>query len=221
MKISNETIEILKNFSSINMSVLLKQGNNIRTVSPQKTILAQATVAETFPKECAIYDLNQFLNISAMFEDSEFDFNETSVEIKNGKASATYFYASASTITTPPEKDIVLPSVDVTFTIEKNAIAYALKAAGVMSSPEVSLLGKNGIVSITAIDSRQDGGNSFNHPVGTSAINYNMIFKVENLKLLPRDYDVTISGKGIANFKSKQQDVEYWIATEQGSKVGK
>ncbi len=221
MKLSNETLEVLKNFASINMSVLLKPGNKVRTVSPQKTILAQATITETFPKECAIYDLNQFINTSAMFEDPEFDFNETSVKIKNGKAFATYGYASIETITTPPEKDITLPSIDVTFTIEKNAMAYALKAAGVMTLPEIALLGKDGIVSITAIDSRTDGGNVFNHPVGTSTMNYNMVFKVENLKLLPRDYDVTISAKGIANFKSKIGDVEYWIATEQGSKIDK
>ena len=221
MKLSNETVEVLKNFATINMSVLFKPGNKIRTVSAQKTILAQATVAETFPKECAIYDLNQLINTLAMFEDPEFDFNENSVKIKNGKAHATYTYASASTITTPPEKDITLPSADVKFTIEKNAMAYAIKAAGIMTLPEIALLGKDGIVSITAIDSRTDGGNSFNHPVGASTMNYNMIFKVENLKLLPRDYDVTISVKGIAHFKSKTGDVEYWIATEQGSKVDK
>lgn len=221
MKISNETVEVLKNFADINMSVLFKPGNKVRTVSPQKTILAQATVTETFPKECAIYDLNQFLNISAQFEDPQFDFNETFVKIKNERAFATYGYASVETITTPPEKPIILPSIDVAFTIEKNAMSYALKVASVMALPEIALLGKDGTVSITAIDSRTDGGNIFNHPVGTSKINYNMIFKVENLKLLSRDYDVTISTKGIANFKSKKGDVEYWIAMEQGSKVDK
>ena len=219
MKLSKQTIEILKNFSSINMSVLLKPGNKIRTVSAQKTILAQATVAETFPKECAIYNLPELLSMTSMFEDPELDFQENLLKIKNKKASATYAYASAATITTPPEKDIVLPSVDVTFTIEKDVMAYALKAAGVMSLPEIALLGQEGVVSMTAIDSRTSNGNTFDYPVGTCSMNYNMIFKVENLKLLPRDYDVTISAKGIANFKSKTGDVEYWIATEQGSRV--
>ena len=116
MKLSKQTIEILKNFSSINMSVVLKPGSKIRTVSPQKTILAQAIVSETFPKECAIYDLNIFINTAAMFEDPDFNFNENSVEIKNGPAFGRVPYASISTIATPPEKDIVLPSVDVTFT---------------------------------------------------------------------------------------------------------
>jgi hypothetical protein len=217
MKLSKQTIEILKNFSSINMSVVLKPGSKIRTVSPQKTILAQAIVSETFPKECAIYDLNIFINTSAMFEDPDFNFNENSVEIKNGPAFARVPYASISTIATPPEKDIILPSVDVTFTIMKEVMAQAIKAAGVMLLPEVALLGKDGSASLTAIDSRQDGGAFFNYLVGTSTTNYNMIFKVENLKLLPRDYDVTVSAKGIANFKSKTGDIEYWIATEQGS----
>ena len=217
MKLSKQTIEILKNFSSINMSVVLKPGSKIRTVSPQKTILAQAIVSETFPKECAIYDLNMFINTAAMFEDPEFSFGETAVEIKNGPAFGRVPYASISTIATPPEKDIVLPSVDVSFTIMKEVMAQAIKAAGVMMLPEVALLGKDGSASLTAIDSRHDAGAFFNYLVGTSTTNYNMIFKVENLKLLPRDYDVTVSAKGIANFKSKTGDIEYWIATEQGS----
>jgi hypothetical protein len=219
MKLSSKTIEILKNFSSINMSVVLKPGSKIRTVSPQKTILAQAIVSETFPKECAIYDLNVFINTAAMFEDPDFNFNENSVEIKNGKAFGRIPYASISTIATPPEKEIVLPSVDVTFTIMKEVMAQAIKAAGVMMLPEVALLGKDGDASLTAIDSRHDTGAFFNYLVGTSTTNYNMIFKVENLKLLARDYDVTVSSKGIANFKSKTGDIEYWIATEQGSTV--
>jgi hypothetical protein len=219
MKLSNETIEVLKNFASINMSLLVKPGSKLRTVSPQKTILAQANVKELFTKECAIYDVTQFLNTASMFQDAEFEFGDKSVVIKNGKASANYVYASPSTITTPPEKDIVLPSSDIAFSVEKNAMISALKAAGVMQLPEVALVGKDGTVSLTVTDSKVADGNSFKFPVGQSTVNYTMIFKVENLKLLQRDYDVIISTKGIAHFKSKTGDVEYWIATEAGSKM--
>lgn len=221
MKLSTETLEILKSFAAINQSMLFKPGKKLKTVSSQKTILAQATVQETFTKECAIYDLNEFLGMIGSFEDPEIEFEDNYVKIKNGKANATFVYAAPATITTPPEKDIVIPNVDVAFTVEKDAMSSALKAAGMMNLPEVALEGKDGVVSLNAIDSRTVGGNHFSYPVGKASTNYRMIFKVENLKMLPRDYDLSVSVKGISHFKSKTGDVEYWIPAERSSTIDK
>jgi len=221
MKISNETVEILKNFASINMSLMIKPGSKLRTVSPQKTVLAQAVVKETFDKECALYDLNQFLSTSGMFEDPDFEFGERSVKIKNGKAYSNFAYAGVATITTPSEKEIKLPTVDVSFTIEKQVMSIALKAAGLMGLPEIALLFKDGTISVTAVDSRNAEGNSFSYPVGQTDSECSIVFKLDNLKILPRDYEVSVSSKGIAHFKSKQGDIEYWIPTEAGSKFVK
>lgn len=221
MKISSETMEILKNFSAINMSILIKPGSKIRTISPQKTVLAQANVKETFNKECAIYDLNQFLSTSSMFQDPEFDFGDKSVRIKNGRAYANFSYAGISTITTPPEKEITLPSVDASFTIEKDVMETAMKAAGIMGLPEIALLCKDREVFLTAVDVKNVDGNSFSYTVGDTENECMIVFKLENLKILKRDYEVSISSKGISHFRSKNGDIEYWIPTEMGSRFTK
>lgn len=220
MNLSQQTMEILSNFSEINSSILLKKGNVQRTVSPMKSILAQAKISEDLPSEAPIFDLKQLIQAVNMFEDADVSFNDNNLRVKNGKAYASIFYASRETIVTPPDKDIKLPSSEVSFVLDQAAFSSALRAASVFNLPEIVLLGEKGTAYLTAVDSKNSASNFFRYPVGESDVNYNMIFKVENLKLLPRDYDVRISSKGISHFASKTGDVEYWIAVETGSKYG-
>jgi hypothetical protein len=220
MKLSKETNEILSNFAEINQSLLFKEGNVLRTVSPAKSILAQAKIAESIPVEAPIYDVKQFLQTVNMFEDADINFGKTSVDVKNGKAAASYTYASKESIVAPPEKEIKLPSTEISFTLEKAAFAAAQRAAAVLGLPEIVLVGRKGKAYLTASDSKNTSSHKFEYPVGTAEENYNMIFKVENLKLLPRDYNVRVSAKGISHFESTSGDVQYWIAVESGSKYG-
>ena len=220
MKLSKETTEILKNFAAINPSLIFQAGTVQKTVSPQKTVLAKANVSEKFDKDFAIYDLTQFISTVSMFEDPELKLGDDSVVITNGKAKTTLRYAKADLIQSPPSKEINLPSTEISFTLEAAALQSALRAAGVLALPELALVGKNGKAYLSAIDSRNQGSNSFEYEVGDAKANYMMIFKIENLKLLNRDYEVRVSSKGISHFASKTGDVEYWIATEQGSKYG-
>ena len=221
MKLSKETNEVLKNFAAINMSLLFKEGNVLRTVSPQKSVLAQAKITETFPRDFAIFDMNQFLSTVSAFEDPELKFNEKNLTISNGSGGTAYLtYAAPENIVSPPDKVIKLPSVDVSFTIEEKAMANALKMAGILALPEVALVGRDGTTYLSAIDSRNKGTNKFELPVGTASDIFTMSFKVENLKMLSRDYDVEISSKGISHWTSKKGDVDYFIATETSSKFG-
>jgi hypothetical protein len=221
MKLSKETTEILKNFAAINPSLLFQAGTVQRTVSPQKTVLAKAIIGESFDKEFAIVDLSQFISTVSMFEDPDVNLGSDSVTISNGKAKSVLRYGSASLIQTPPNKEINLPSEEISFTLEAAALQSALRAAGVLGLPELALVGKSGKALLVALDSRNDGSNTFEYEVGEAKVNYRMVFKIENLKILNRDYEVRVSAKGISHFKSKTGDVEYWIATEQGaSKYG-
>ena len=217
MKLSKETTEILKNFAAINPSLVFQIGKVQRTVSPQKTVLAKANVTESFDKEFAIVDLSQFISTVSMFEDPDLRFGDDSVTITNGKARSTFRYGSANLIQSPPNKEINLPSEEISFTLEATALQFALRAAGVQGLPEIALVGKGGKAYLTALDSRNDGSNTFEYEVGDAKANYRMVFKIENLKILNRDYEVRVSAKGISHFKSSKADVEYWIATEQGS----
>jgi hypothetical protein len=220
MKISKETIEILKNFATINPSMIFQPGTVQKTVSPQKTVLAKANIGESFGQEFAIYDLNQFIGSMTMFEDPELELGSESLTITSGDYRLDYRYAKTDLIQAPPAKDISLPSSDMSFTIEAIAMKFALRAAGVLGIPEMALVGRGGTAYLSAIDSRNQASHTFVHPVGSADVTYMMVFKLENLKLLDRDYEVVVSSKGISHFKSTTGDVEYWIATEQNSTFG-
>lgn len=215
MKISDNTFEVLKNFSSINQSLAFKKGNVIRTVSEGKTILAEAKITEAFPVDFAIYELNQFLGLSSLFENANFIFGEKQVTLEEGSAKANYTYANPSMITTPPEKNIELPSVEVQFKISKDDFRQILNGANQLGLVEVAVRGADGIVSLVATDTKNPTSNEFSRTVAEHGENFQFIFKTENLKFLMNDYDVEISSQGIAHFKS--ENVEYWVATEAGS----
>ena len=215
MKISDTTMDVLKNFSTINQSLAFKSGNVVRTVSPQKNILAQATVTESFPVDFAIYELNQFLGLSTLFEDPDFDFGESQVTLKEGKSKANYTYADPSMITTPPEKNIELPSEEVTFRISKEDLKKVLNGAHSLQLPEVVVRGKGGVISFVATDTKNPNSNEFSAEVGSTDAEFQFVFKTENLKFLPEEYGATISAKGIAHFEGST--VQYWVATESNS----
>lgn len=216
MKISDNTFDVLKNFSTINQSLAFKAGNVVRTVSPQKNILAQATVSESFPVDFAIYELNQFLGLSTLFEDPDFDFGSAQVTLKEGTSTANYTYADPSMITTPPDKNIQLPSEEVKFALSKGDLKKVLNGAHQLGLPEVVVRGKDGIISFVATDTKNPNSNEFSAVVGSTESEFQFVFKTENLKFLPEDYSVTISAKGISHFASTT--VQYWVATEANSK---
>lgn len=215
MKISESTLDVLKNFSTINQSLAFKRGSVIRTVSEGKTILAQARVSESFPVDFAIYELNQFLGLASLFEEADFDFGERQVTLKEGTAKATYTYADPSMITTPPEKNIELPSVEVQFKMNKSDYRAVLNGANQLGLPEVVVTSRDGKIMLVATDTKNPTSNEFSREVGEHGASFKFIFKTENMKFIPNDYQVEISSKGIAHFKS--DSVEYWVATEAGS----
>ena len=221
MKISSETTEVLKNFASINMSLLFNEGTKLRTVSPQKSVLAEANISESFPRKFAIFDLNQFLSTFQVFEDPDVDFDEKQLTVTNGSGGKAYIsYASPDNIIVPPEKELTIPSADVTIMIKERAMKNALHMAGILDLPEVALVGKGSVVYLSAIDSRNRGSNKFETAVGETEDEFTLIFKVDNLKLLPRDYNVEVSSKGISRWDSSTGDVRYFVATETSSTFG-
>lgn len=216
MKISNETFDVLKNFSTINSSISVKAGNVLRTVTEQKNILAQAVVNESFPKNFAIYDLNQFLGLASLFEDGEFDFADSSVTVSEGKNASRYTYTDPSMVTSPPEKNIELPSQEVMFKMPADVMKRIVNAANQLQVPEIVVRGKDGKVEVVATDTKNPTSNEFAHDLGVSTdAEYQFVFKVENFKFVADDYDVTLSAKGISHFKGNK--VQYWVATESGS----
>lgn len=213
MKLDTKTINVLKNFSNVNPSMLFKEGNVVSTISPNKTIMARATVPASFSNKFAIYNLGRFLSTLSLFEDPDLSFTDRYVKISDSTGrSVNYTFADETTIKTPPDKEIKLPSVDVTFQLTNANLTDILKALGVLSLPEFAVVGDGSNVSLQAIDSKNPSGDVYSIDVGTTDKNFRAIFKVENIKVIPGDYTVNLSSKGISHFESPE--AEYWIAIE-------
>ena len=215
MKLSNDTREVLKNYSTINANLLVTSGNQIATMSQMKNIVSKATLPDTFESEFAIYDLNEFLSAMSLFDDPELDFGDSSVKISQGGQSLNYFYSDPTVVTTP-KSDITMPDPDAIFTLKQSVFNQVLKASSVLGVPDMVLdVNENGQMNLRVSDRKNDTSNSFSVEVGEGGTpNQKFFFKVENLKLLSGDYEVKVSSKGISNFKNVNKDVEYFIALE-------
>ena len=218
MKLSDKTISLLKNFSSINQSILFKEGNKLRTISVMKNILAEATVSEDFTKDFGVYDLNQFLNGLSLYQNPELDFkNDGYVVMKEGKSRSKYFFADPNVIVSPPDKDISLPSEDVCFELSTDQLDKLLKASSIYQSPDLSAIGENGVIKLVVRDKKNDTSNVYSVIVGETDKEFCFNFKVENIKILPGTYEVVVSQKLLSRFTAKNSDLTYYIAMEPDS----
>ena len=215
MKLSKETVNLLKNFAGINSNLLLKSGNKLATISGQKNVMADATVTETFP-DFAIYDLNEFLGAMSLFEDPELDFQDKYVSIKQGSMNIKFFAADASNLTAP-QKAITFPEAEINFRMTSSMLDMIKKTSSVLRAADVSIVGDGSKVVAVVGDKKNASGNSFSEPVGDTDKNFKVNLKVENLKMLPGDYDVSISSKKISRFKSPNTDLVYYVAVEADS----
>ena len=221
MKLSNETIGVLKNFGSVNQNLVIKEGNTLTTMSAMKNIVSKSEVEETFPVEFAIYDLNEFLSAMSLFTNPDLDFNDNFVvitEAGSNSKSLKYWYSEPSVVTTP-SKEITMPSVDVEFPMNSGILSEVQKAAAVIGAPDMVLEDDE----LRVTDKKNDTANSYSTSLDTKSdddATYKFWFKVENLKLLPGDYDVQVSEKRISHFQNKKTPIEYWIALEPESSYG-
>ena len=221
MKLSDNTLTILKNFAGINNSILVKEGTSLRTISVAKNILAEADIKEEFPRDFGIYDLNQFLNGLGLHQDPDLNFGEESyLTIREGKRKVKYFYADPNVIISPPDKNIELPSEDVHFQLESTSLEKLLKAAAVYQLPDLCVVGEDGIVKIVVRDKKNDTSNSYSVDVGETDKTFTFNFKVENIKIIPGAYDVVVSQKLLSRFTNSKFDLTYYIALEPDSTFG-
>lgn len=218
MKLSDNSLTILKNFAGINNSILVKQGTRLRTISVAKNILAEADITEEFPRDFAVYDLNQFLNGLSLHQDPDLDFTEDSyITIREGKRRVKYFYADPNVIISPPDKEIQLPSKDVCFQLESASLEKLVKAASVYQLPDLSVVGEAGVIRLVVRDKKNDTSNEYSIVVGETDKDFTFNFKVENIKIIPGAYDVVVSEKLLSQFSNTKYNLKYYIALEPDS----
>jgi hypothetical protein len=217
MKLSSETLSILKNFSAINKSIHVKPGNTLRTIKVSNNVLADVQIKEKFESEFALYDLNQFLSSFNLLDDPDLDFsNESYVLLKEGKKTIKYFYTDPTIITTS-DKKLALPSQDISFTLDQAHLDKIIKAKQIYQLDDLSVVGDGKEIKLLVRDKKNDTSNEYSILVGETTEKFCMNFKIENLQLYPGSYDVIISKKNISKFTHKKMTLTYWVAMEPDS----
>jgi len=217
---SKQTLDLLKNFASINSNILVKPGDTIKTISPVKNIMAVATVPETFDTEFGIWDLNKFLGTVSLFDSPSFEFGERSVTISGSGGSSVNYYYSEPRLLTVPTKDIVMPDPVVSFNLTQDALNEINRASSVMQLPDLVVRSEGTTIVMVALDRQDDTTNSYSVELGEMSVesDFEFVFRVENLKLLPGDYRVDVTDKVVSQFTHTQLDLKYWIALESDSR---
>ena len=224
MELSDRSLQVLKNFSGINPNIIIRSGNTIRTMAEARNILAMATVDESFPKDFGIYDLNEFIGVLGLVDRPRLKFEDEYVLVgdSTGRSKVRYFFSSEETLTAP-SKDVTMPEPEVTFVLTNDTLNKLKRAASTLGHDQVSITGKDGVLSLSVVDSENSTSNTYSIDIDgefTSDAQFNVIMNISNLKILPGDYEVQLSSKSISQFKNKEVNVTYWIAIHQSSTFG-
>jgi hypothetical protein len=224
MELSENTLNVLKNYSGINPNMMIRSGNILKTISEARTVLSTAVVDANFPKDFGIYDLNEFMGVLSLVDTPRLKFEDEYVVVNDstGRSKVKYFYSSEDTLTTP-QKDITMPETNVKFVLTNDTLNRLKKAASTLGHSEISISGKDGVLSLSVVDSQNMTSNAFSIDIDGEFDNdatFNFILSTNNLKILPGDYTVEISKKLISQFSHTSLDVKYWIALEKTSTFG-
>ena len=221
--LSEDTINVLKNFATINPNLVFTPGQKVKTISEAKTIMAQADIVEDMPKEFGVYDLNEFLSVYNLVEQPSLEFEDKSVLINGANNQVVRYFFSEIEILTTPQKDIQMPDAELGFTLTDEILNQIRKAAAVLGHTELSLKGDNGVITASVVDTKDNTSNSFSYELdrdNACVESFNFIVSIPNLKLLPGDYFVSISSKLISNWTNNNYPIEYFIALEKNSSFG-
>lgn len=221
MKLSKDTLTVLKNFASINDGIVFRSGNVIRTCDASKQILAESTISETIPSDFAIFDLNRFLSVLSIHDENteiELGDNNKSAYLVSSRKKTDYRLCDLTMVKNAPEKSITMPSIDVSFVLSEDDLTETLRSAAVLGAPHIAVKSDGQKIYMAQLDNKNTSTHSSQLEVAAgNGKKYTMLFKTENLRMIPGQYEVSISFKGIANFKHKQKQIQYWVATEIGS----
>jgi hypothetical protein len=223
MELSENTLQVLKNFSTINQNLMIRAGNTIKTISEARNVLATAVVDSEFPEDIGIYDLNEFLGVLSLVDTPSLKFGDGYVIVNDstGRSNVKYFFSPEETLTTP-QKDVKMPDGDVKFTLDNDTLNRLRKAASTLGHGEVSISSKNGVLNLSVVESQNSTSNTYSIDIDGDFgdATFNFIMNISNIKILPGDYDVSISSKLISQFSHKELNVQYWIALEKTSTYG-
>lgn len=222
MQLSNDTLDVLKNFSTINPNLVIEPGQKIQTISESKTVMAMAEITEDFPNQVGIYDLNEFLSVLNLIDANNVEFSDKYLSISSTSGNAqqvTYYYSNPEILTTP-SKDIVMPDVDVGVTLSEDVLGKIKQASNVLGHNDLSITGKNGTLEARIFDAKDATANDFTLLIESDNIcksEFNFDFNIANLKLISGDYFISLSNKKISHWQNTNFPIEYFVALEQST----
>ncbi len=226
MQLNDNTMNVLKNFATINPNIVVNSGNTVKTITEAKNVLGQAKLDQDFPRTIGIYDLNEFLTACNLVDSPTLEFEEGNdycvIRDTSGRSKVKYFFSDIDILTTPA-KDITMPPGEVTFKLDNDTLNRLRKASAAFGHNELSISGtENGVLSLSIIDSKNSTSNAFSIDVSGEydKSGFNYVLNIANLKIVPGDYDVSISSKLISHFKNCDSNIDYWIALEKSSTTG-
>jgi len=224
MELNEATLNVLKNFSGINQNLLVQEGNTLKTISEARNVVATAIVEQQFPQKFGIYDLNEFIGVLGLVDQPSLRFAEEHVVVSDstGRSKVKYFFSPEETLTSPT-KDVNMPEPDVKFTLDNDTLNKLKRAAAALGHADVSITpGGGGILSLSVVDGENSTSNAFSIDIDGeyTSSDFNFVLNIGNLKILPGDYEVSISSKLITEFQHKELNVRYWIAVEKSSRIG-
>lgn len=215
MKLSENTLSVLKNFSAINSGLVLQKGNVQKTISPEKSILVEAELEDAIPEQFGIYDLNQFLGNVTTLGNPDLAFSENAVMMNDGDIAFNYYSCSPNLIVSPPDKELKLKQTDVSFNLTNAILSKLLKLASMNNLTHLSVVGKNGEIRLQTHEKANDTSNHASFKLNDyNGEDFTASFKVDNIKLIAGDYDVEIQLGAFAKFTSKNAKIKYFIALE-------
>lgn len=217
--LSSETLEILKNFATINPNLVVKAGEPLSTIAEAKNVFAKATISEPFQSDFGIYDLNEFINVVDLVGDPTLEFSADSVLLKNGQSKASYRFADPEILTAPTSK-INMPETELNVTVTADQLAQVRKAAAVLGHAVVSITGKDGVVSLSVTDNKNTSANTFDMVIDDSndcSAEFDFQFLIANIRVINGDYKVEVSSKFISRWENTVSPIEYYIALEKSS----
>lgn len=223
MKLSDNTLSVLKNFGSINPGIFFNKGKVLKTVSSHKNILAQATISDEITSDFGIYDLNEFLSVVSLYKDDldvEFDSKNLVLTGLKGRSNTTYRTCDKTNIVAPPDKELQMPSPEIAFELSSEDFDWILRTANVLGSPQIAVQSDGEKVKLVTLDLQNDSAHQQSLTLATAGNGnkYKMVFKTENIsKIMSGPYEVKISSKGISHFTNKKFPIQYWVTTEVGS----
>ena len=223
MKISHETLKVLKSFAHIRPGLCVERGYNISTINPEENLVAILKTEEEWPIAFNLYDLGSFLNTVSLFDDPDIILHDTHLFIQDSNTECKYYFSNRELLGLP-KNGIIVPDIDnsiAQYTISQNERDKLFKAAAALGADILTISSDNDMIRMSV--SRDNNDNNFTILIkDADYVNakFEAVCNMQYMKFLGGDYVVNINRDKVilAEWNHTEMDLTYYVgmAEEQG-----